>query len=246
MKRITGNTILITGGGSGIGYGLAKRLAAKGNEVIICGRRKEQLEQAQKETPSLQFLVGDVSTDEERIKLAKDVLFKYPKVNVLVNNAGIQNRLPPLTQAQEWPLYKKEISINFEAPVHLTMLFVPHFLTQPDAAIINVTSGLSFVPFSLVATYAATKAGLHSFTMSLRHQLRATNIATIEVVPPSTNTDLGGKGLHNDGVPLDEFCDHVMDNLSKGKTEFGYGFSEKARLASREQVDQMFATFNRA
>jgi uncharacterized oxidoreductase len=163
---------------------------------------------------------------------------------VLVNNAGIQNRLPSLQQPQDWSRHRTEISTNLEAPMHLSMLLLPHLLKQPDAAILNVTSGLAFVPLAFMPTYCATKAALHSFTLSLRQQLKGSSVQVIEVIPPAVNTDLGGKGLHDDGVPLDQFADHAIAQIEKGSLEFGYQFSEKGRLASRAELDGIFAAMN--
>ena len=240
MKRITRNTVFVTGGGSGIGFGLAKRFAEKGNKVIICGRRADQLELAKKQVPSLEIVVGDVSSETERIRIAHEVIGKFPDVNVLVNNAGIQNRLPPLAKEQSWEPYEKELAINVAAPFHLSMLFLLHFVKKSDAAIINVTSGLAYVPIAFMPMYCATKAALHSLSQSLRQQLKDTPVVVIEMAPPKTNTDLGGKGLHDDGVDLDEYCNHAFSNLEKGLVEFGYGFSEKGRTGSYEERQKLF------
>jgi len=242
--KLTGNTILITGGGSGIGLAFAQRFLQAGNEVIICGRRADQLKEAKSRFPLLHTVEADVATEQGRVALFNRINSEFPKINVLVNNAGIQNRLPPFTEPQEWAPYHNEISINLEAPMHLALLFVPLFMKQPDAAILNITSGLSFLPISFMPGYCATKAAMHSFTLSLRHQLKATSVKVVEIIPPAVQTDLGGKGLHDSGVPLDEFADYTFVRLAKGDLEFGYGFSEKGRLASREQLDVMFKAVN--
>jgi uncharacterized oxidoreductase len=168
----------------------------------------------------------------------------FPEVSVLINNAGIQNRPAPLTQPQEWEEHRRELATNIEAPMHLSMLFVHHFLKKPEAAIMNVSSGLAFSPLSFMPTYCATKAALHSFSLSLRHQLRETGIRVVEIIPPKVNTDLGGVGLHDDGAPLDEYADSAFAAIVEGKLEFGYGFSEKNRLASRVELDQGFSFLN--
>ena len=124
------------------------------------------------------------------------------------------------------------------------MLFLPHLLKKESPAIVNFTSGLAFSPIAKMPTYCLTKAALHSFTLSLREQLAGTPLQVIEVAPPAVNTDLGGKGLHDFGVPLDEFGDHAVRMIEKGELEFGYQFSEKARLASREELDQLFKQMN--
>ncbi len=240
-----GNTVLITGGASGIGWALARRFANAGSQVIICGRRADQLLVAKQLCPELHTVQCDVSVPAERLSLVKTVTEAFPTLNVVINNAGIQNRFPSLLEPQDWQRHEAELATNLAAPMHLSMLFVPHLRQKPAAAIVNITSGLAFSPLAAMPTYCATKAALHSFTLSLRHQLKTTSIAVIELVPPMVNTDLGGKGLHDQGTPLDEFADHAFAQLEKGELEFGFGFSEISRGASRAQLDQMFANMNR-
>lgn len=134
---------------------------------------------------------------------------------------------------------------NLEAPIHLSMLFIPHLLKQQNPSIVNVSSGLAFAPISFMPTYCLTKAALHSFTLSLRHQLRATPIQVVELIPPAVNTDLGGKGLHDDGANLDLFADHCMKKLAAGELEFGYESSETRRVAAKEATDPFFKAMNR-
>lgn len=139
---------------------------------------------------------------------------------------------------------QKEVAINLEAPMHLTMLFAPFLAKQREAAIINVTSGLAFVPIAVMPTYCATKAALHSFTMSTRRQLRETSVKVFEVAPPGVQTDLGGKGLHDWGVPLDEFADFAMSRLAEGVEEFGYQFSATGLEANRKERREIFERMN--
>jgi uncharacterized oxidoreductase len=138
---------------------------------------------------------------------------------------------------EEWSYYTQEIAANLEAPIHLAMLFAPYLAQKEEAAILNVTSGLAFTPMAIAPIYSATKAGLHSFTMSLRHQLAGTPVEVIEIAPPAVNTDLGGAGLHTFGVPLNEFADGIFRGLAEGKTEIGYGTSEIALRMSRDEID---------
>jgi uncharacterized oxidoreductase len=238
------STILVTGGATGIGLALAKRLRELGNSVIVCGRRSERLEHAANEVPGLVTIQCDVSREEERLRLFEQIVVRYPDTNIVINNAAIQNRPGPLTGAQDWRAHSNEIATNLEAPLHLSMLFTKHLMRKSEAAIVNVTSGLAFVPMSFMATYCATKAALHSFTLSLRHQLADSSIQVVEIIPPKVNTDLGGVGLHNDGIALDTFADYVIEALVAGRLEFGYETSERNRVASREQLDTVFQSLN--
>ncbi|MEH7309026.1 SDR family oxidoreductase [Neobacillus drentensis] len=238
--KLSGNTILITGGSAGIGLAFAERFIKAGNKVIACGRRENVLQAAKEKFPSLITHVTNLDNEADRIALFVWVTENYPEVNVLVNNAGIQQRFNVLKADAKtnWNYFNKEITTNIEAPFHLSMLFAPFFATKEDAAIINVTSGLAFTPFAIAPIYSATKAALHSFTMSLRHQLSETSVEVIEVAPPAVNTDLGGAGLHTHGEPLDEFADGISKGLEEGKKEIGYGTSVARLGMSRDEVDQ--------
>jgi uncharacterized oxidoreductase len=237
--NLKGNTILITGGGSGIGLAFAERFISAGNTVIVCGRRKNVLQQAKEKNPNLVTRVCDLDMESERVALFDWVTANYPDVNVLLNNAGIQVRYNVLKAdaRDNWNNFRKEITTNLEAPYHLSMLFAPYFAKKGAAAIINVTSGLAFTPFAIAPMYSATKAALHSFTISLRHQLSETAVEVIEIAPPAVNTDLGGAGLHTQGEPLDAFTDGVFNDLAEGKVEIGYGSSVARLRMSRDEVD---------
>lgn len=160
------------------------------------------------------------------------------------------HRLTPLTDPAHgtdlWSRHKAEIATNFEAPMHLSMLLLPQLLTKTQSRIINVTSGLAFVPIASMATYCATKAAMHSFTLSLRQQLLSTSVGVIEIAPPAVNTDLGGSGLHTFGENLDEFADHVLAKLEESdeNVEFGFKMSERVRNASRAELDGAFKGMN--
>jgi uncharacterized oxidoreductase len=207
--------------------------------VIVCGRREEVLREAQQKHPQLHIRVCDVASEQARIDLFKWATTEFPNLNVLINNAGIQRRFR-FTEQPEWAQVQSEITINIEAPIHLSMLFLSHLLKQTQPAIINVTSGLAFVPATFAPVYGATKAAMHSLTMALRQQLSKTPVEVIEIVPPAVNTNLGGVGLHDTGTPLNEFGDAVFKGLEKGELEISYGFSTKTSHASREELDQLF------
>ncbi len=187
--------------------------------------------------------VCDVANPTERMALFTLVTESFPGLNMLVNNAGIQQRIQ-LQQKPTWETLGQEVAINLEAPIHLSTLFIPHLLQQKWSAIINVTSGLAFVPLAHVPVYCATKAALHSFTLSMRHQLAGTPIAVIENIPPAVDTDLGGKGLHTFGAPLDGFTDAIVKQLEKGSIEATYGFSAELSRATREQLEAIFEQMN--
>ncbi|WP_168120841.1 SDR family NAD(P)-dependent oxidoreductase [Paenibacillus sp. HB172176] len=237
--KLTGNTILITGGSAGIGLAFAERFIKGGNTVIVCGRREQMLQQAKEKLPELITHACDLGTEEERVALFEWVTANYPDVNVLVNNAGIQQRFDVLKadSKKDWPSFNKEMTTNLEAPIHLSMLFAPSFAAKEAAAILNVTSGLAFTPFAIAPIYSATKAALHSFTMSLRHQLSETAVEVIEIAPPAVNTDLGGSGLHVHGEPLDAFADGIFKGLEEGAQEIGYGTSAERLRMSRDDID---------
>jgi len=241
--EFTANTVLITGGATGIGFALAERFVQAGSSVIICGRREDRLKKAKLKYPKLHIRVCNVADPDERTALFTWVTETYPKLNMLVNNAGIQQHIQ-LQQKPSWEILGEEVATNFEAPIHLSTLFIPYLLRQERSAIINITSGLAFVPKADVPVYCATKAALRSFTLSLRHQLSGTPISVIEIIPPAVDTDLGGKGLHTFGVPLDEFTDAIVEQLKLGSIEATYGFSAESSRATREQLEEIFKQMN--
>jgi uncharacterized oxidoreductase len=213
----------------------AERFLDRGNEVIVVGRREEKLKEAKEKFPNLHIKVCDVANENERKSLFDWVTNKFPQLNMLVNNAGIQQRVNLQNASNDWDYYRNEISINVDGPIHLSMLFIPHLKKQKDGAIINVSSGLAIMPGVWVPVYSATKAALHSFTISLRHQLANTSIKVVEVLPPAVNTDLGGIGLHTFGAPLNDFADTIFLGFEKGDLEIGYGGTEKRLNAPREE-----------
>jgi uncharacterized oxidoreductase len=242
--QLQGHTVLVTGGATGIGLAIAERFLEAGSDVIICGRRESALREAQVKHPRLHTRVCDLADASQRVALADWAVREHPTLDVLVNNAGIQHRLD-LTQGADWPHLHREIATNFEAHVHLAMLLIPHLRAQRQPAIVNVTSGLAFVPRAAVPVYSATKAAMRSFTVSLRTQLSKTAIRVIEVIPPAVDTDLGGPGLHTWGVPLKEFVDATCAKLGSDEDlEIPYGFAAEASRASRDEIDAMTERMN--
>ncbi|MFT5714880.1 MAG: putative oxidoreductase [Flavobacterium sp.] len=236
--KLTNNKILITGGASGIGLGLTERFIQENNTVIICGRREAILKEVKSKFPTVITKVCDLSVEKERIDLYNWVAENHSDLNVLVNNAGIQNWMS-ISDSDFYQNAANEIDTNVLAPIQLTTLFIN--LKSLDT-IINVTSGLAFVQLSKVPIYCATKAFFHSFTVSLRHMLKSKNIEVIEMIPPALNTDLGGKGIHDGQPEVSDFVNAVFQQMKEGKTELTFGFSETMANATPEVIH---ATFNK-
>ena len=234
------NKILITGGASGIGLGLTERFIKENNTVIICGRRAEVLNEVANKYPTVITRVCDLTIEEERADLYNWVAANHSDTNVLINNAGIQKWMN-ITDADFFTNAKQEVVTNVEAPLHLTSLFIqlPALTT-----VINVTSGLSFVPLTKVPVYSATKAFFHSFTLSLRQLLAAKNIEVIEMIPPALNTDLGGKGLHDEAPSVSAFIIAVFEQLKENKQQLTFGFSAAMVQATPEELDNTFKQLN--
>jgi uncharacterized oxidoreductase len=189
--QITKNTILITGGSTGIGFAIAETFTKAGNEVLICGRRESKLFEAKRKIPQLHTRVCDIAKKSEREELYRWATSEFSHINMLFNNAGIQKEIDFLTGAPGLYDDESEIETNLTANIHLSALFIPHFLQQQkECAIVNITSGLAFIPLKIVPVYCATKAGLHSFSISLRSQLAKTNVHVFEIAPPIVKTEL--------------------------------------------------------
>jgi uncharacterized oxidoreductase len=241
--HMSGNTILVTGGATGIGLALAVRMLKAGNEMIICGRRQEKLDEAKSKNPGLHTYRCDVSQESERVQLYNTVTRDFHKLNVLLNNAGVSG-MHQLDTAAAWPDERNMIATNLEATIHLSQLFAGHLCKQDASAIVVTTSGLGHVPRANFPIYCATKAALHSFALSLRHQLKPLKIEVIEICPPHVDTDLGAPGRNKAGIPVDEFADAVMTQLEKGTPEITYGTATKWAHASRAERDELFDMLN--
>jgi uncharacterized oxidoreductase len=210
--KTTGNTILITGGSSGIGRALAHRLHDLGNEVIVAGRRHEALEETAARRDGIHAMTVDVEDAADLRRFAKEVVERFPALNVLINNAGIM-RYEDATAQRDLADAEATVVTNLLGPIRLIDALVDHLSTQPDSAIVNVTSGLAFVPFPKAPTYSATKAALHSYTQALRVQLKG-KVEVIELAPPGVQTDLTpGQATRPGYQPLEEFADEIVELL---------------------------------
>jgi uncharacterized oxidoreductase len=216
--NLTGNTILVTGGGSGIGRSLAEALHALGNQVIIAGRRPQALHDTTAVNPGMKSLLLDVESPAAIRAFAAEVAGAFPALNVLINNAGIMRAEKLLAQPDGLPDAEAIVATNLLGPIRLTAALLPLLRQQPRSTIINVSSGLAFVPLALTPTYCATKAAIHSYTQSLRYQLKATGIEVLEIIPPYVATDLMDGAKDPRAMPLDAFIAEVMSILKTRPT----------------------------
>jgi len=215
--KITGNTILVTGGGSGIGRELARRWHDAGNHVIVAGRREEALRETIGERENMTAYAVDVDDAAALRSFVERLLAEHPQLNVLVNNAGIM-RIEDATARRDLADAEATIATNLLGPIRLIDALIDHLQTQPDAVIVNVTSGLAFVPLPDTPTYSATKAAIHSYTLALRKLLEG-KVEVIEVAPPGVQTDLTpGQATRPGYQPLDEFIDQVMEQFGQQPT----------------------------
>ena len=211
--KMTGNTILITGGGSGLGRALAEALLAEGNQVIIAGRRRQVLEDTVKANPGMKFLVLNIEDPASIRALAAQVAAEYPALNVLVNNAGIMR--PENLKSGDTTDAEAIVITNLLGPIRLTAALLPVLQKQRQATVMNVSSGLAFVPMAMTPTYCATKAAIHSWSQSLRYQLQDTAVEVLEWIPPYVQTELMGERQASDpnAMPLKEFIAESMEIL---------------------------------
>lgn len=240
----TGNTILITGGGSGIGRGLAESFHALGNQVIVSGRRKHALDETTAANPGMKSIPVDMQDASSIRALAAKATAEFPGLNVLINNAGIMRAEKFLSQQPDLADSEAIVATNLLGPIRLTAALLPHLQKQPSATIMNVSSGLAFLPLVLTPTYCATKAAIHSYTLSLRHQLRRSGIEVLELIPPYVATDLMDGANDSRAMPLDQFIREVMEILKTQPTPPEICVENVKRLRFAAETGNFDAIFN--
>jgi uncharacterized oxidoreductase len=246
------NTIFITGGTSGIGKGLAETFQKLGNQVIISGRREDRLRDICAANPGMRYFVLDVGDPTAIRTVARKAVAEFPSLNWVFNNAGVQRRLElaPGTPLDDEGL-RDEININLLGVIRVAAEFIPHLIQQPNAVLVNVSSGLAFVPLARFPVYCATKAAVHSFTLSLRHQLKGSGVKVIELIPPYVATELGGprKTVGPGGpqpMPLEAFIAETLRELATGADEVAIGDARNLVAATNpEALKTIFTRMNR-
>lgn len=241
--QMTGNTIFVTGGSSGIGRALAEQFHALGNQVIIAGRRADLLADVARAHPGMAFVAIDVADPASIDAAAATVLADFPEVNMLVNAAGIQRVDDPGSAIDDTDL-TETVAINFLGTVRTTSAFIEHFKTLPEAAILHVSSMLAYMPLAQVAIYCATKAALHSFTLSQRYQLRGTKVRVREIIPPYVQTDLLNGKSDPRAMPLGQYISETMAALETGADEVLVPTAQERRDRMRHDEIAMTTGFN--
>jgi uncharacterized oxidoreductase len=251
--KITGNTILITGGGSGIGRGLAEAFHKLGNHVVIAGRRKQVLDETTAANPGMTSALLDIEDPASIQNFAAKLIADFPALNVVIHNAGIMRPENLLAPTQALADAEATITTNLLGPLRLTAALLPHLQKQPHATIMTVSSGLAFIPMALTPTYNATKAAIHSWTQSLRYQLKATSIEVLELVPPYVQTELMGSAQASDprAMPLKDFLAEAIEFIKTqpNATEILVERVKPLRFAElggKEKYDAFFQQFNDA
>ena len=235
--KLSNKTVLITGGTSGIGFEFAKQLLSRGNEVIVTGREQSRLDQAKRSLSGLHTLVSDVSDPQAIAILYGRVVASFPFLNVLINNAGIMRNIS-LTKERSLGDITLEIDINLSGPVRMVQQFLPHLQTMQEALIVNVSSGLAFIPMPASPVYCATKAAIHSYTQSLRAQLQGSDVSVVELAPPGTETPLLRREFEAEmkgqkGMDVTALVSKAIAGIEAGRFEVRPGLSNVLHVMSR-------------
>jgi len=240
--KLSGRTVFVTGGTSGIGLGIAEAFHGHGSKVIVCGRDKKRLAAVEEKFPGITALPCDVGDGLQRKNLATEVMRRIPDLDILVNNAGIQRYVDLKKGYDELKSGEDEIAINFVSTVELTALFIGHLMKRLSAAIINVSSGLGFMPMINTPIYSATKAAIHAYTLVLRQQLKDTSVRVIEIVPTMVNSSLNREGrdaahLKYRGISLSEYIPTVISGLENDDETIFHGDGAKVLSEPRGQSE---------
>jgi len=237
----------VTGGTGGIGLGIAEAFHRSKSRVIVCGRDREKLSTVEKQFPEITALPCDVGDVRQRKDLAAEVLRRFPDLDILVNNAGIQRYIDLKKGYDELKSGEDEIAINFVSTVELTALFIGHLMKRPSASVINMSSGLGFMPMLNTPIYSATKAAIHTYSLVLRQQLKDTSVKVIEIVPPMVDTGLNKEGrdgthLKFRGIGLSEYIPTIIKGLEDDADMIFYGDGEKIMSESRGESESHLLT----
>jgi uncharacterized oxidoreductase len=245
--KLTNRTVLVTGGTSGIGLGIAEAFHQAKSRVIVCGRNREKLAAVKEKYPDITALPCDVGNAQQRKKLAEEVLRQFPDLDTLVNNAGIQRYIDLKKGYKELKSGEDEIAINFVAVVELTALFIGHLLKRRSASVINVSSGLGFMPMPATPVYSATKAAVHTYSLVLRQQLKDTSVKVIEIVPPMVDTDLNKEGrdaahIEYRGISVAEYMPTIIRGFKNDEETIFHGDSRNIMAEPRGESERRLLT----
>lgn len=242
--NITGETILITGGGTGIGRALAEALHARGNQIIVTGRREGPLKEVAAANPGMAWAVLDVADPAAIRAFAAQVVKDHPALNVVINNAGIMIAEDLKAEPFDLEVVEATVTTNLLGPIRLTTALLPHLRAQAASTVVTVTSGLAFIPLAATPTYNATKAAMHSWTQSLRHQLADTSVEVLELAPPAVATDLmPGHAENPNSMPLADYTAEVVGLIERGETPRGEILVERVKPLRFAEVNGYEAVF---
>ncbi|WP_445748039.1 SDR family oxidoreductase [Polaribacter sp.] len=249
MKQ-SNNTVLITGGGSGIGLALAKKFMENNNTVIITGRNLSKLQVVQKDFPKIHIFQSDVTDDADVRMLADDIQEKFGDIDILINNAGIMNLVDTGNESNDLQKQMEEIEINYNSPIRVLHYFLPQLKESKNAVLVNVSSGLAYVPFSQAPVYSGTKSALHFWTLGIRPQLKPHNIKVVELLPPVVDTPLAqGADIAEDDnlkpMPPEKLAAIFWKDFINGKEEITPGISKQLKLLSRLAPKFIFKQLNK-
>ncbi|MGG1517010.1 SDR family NAD(P)-dependent oxidoreductase [Paenibacillus oryzisoli] len=249
--NMSGNTVLITGGSSGIGFEFASQLLKLGNTVIITGRDQARLDAAKKKLPTVHTFQSDAGDPQAITDLYAAVVKQFPKLNVLINNAGVMRRINLHTASNDLADLNSEIVTNLSGPIWMVQQFLSHLKAQESAAIINVSSGLAFVPLPISPIYCAAKAGMHSYTLSLRAQLKNTKVKVFELAPPLTETPLvdtfdSADMAGSKAMPVSDMVSFAIKSMKSDHYEIRPGQSNALKMMSRIAPNFIFSQLSKS